>query len=359
MRKLASIQKIVDIRPIDGADKIEVAQVLGWEVVVAKRDEFKVGDLVIYIEIDSIVPDKPEFDFLRDRKFRVRTIKLRKQVSQGLILPLSILPSKNYKEGDDVTDTIGVKKYDPQGDLEAKLMDEEARKSKGKVAKYLSKFGWFRKLFSKTTRYSFPAFIKKTDEDRIQLFPHICEKEKDTIFSVTEKLDGQSGTFFLLKQKKFFLTNYIFGVCSRNYQLKEDNSSYWEVARKYNIEQVLKDLIGKEDYVVLQGEVMGEGIQQNKYRIKGKDLYIFNLIYPKGSVHSLDAKTIIESKGLKFVPILENNFKLCDTIQQMVEYAKGNSTIANVKREGVVIRNYSKKLSFKVINPEFLLKYEE
>jgi RNA ligase (TIGR02306 family) len=94
MRKLASIQKIVDIRPIDGADKIEVAQVLGWEVVVAKKDEFKVGDLVIYIEIDSIVPDKSEFDFLRDRKFRVRTIKLRKQVSQGLILPLSILPSK-------------------------------------------------------------------------------------------------------------------------------------------------------------------------------------------------------------------------------------------------------------------------
>lgn len=121
MRKLASVQRIIDLRPIEKADAIEVAQVLGWECVV-KKNEFKIGDMVVYIEVDSIVPDRSEFEFLRDRKFRVRTIKLRGQVSQGLVLPMSVLPqTKIYAEDEDVTNTLGIKKYDPQGDAERKL----------------------------------------------------------------------------------------------------------------------------------------------------------------------------------------------------------------------------------------------
>jgi hypothetical protein len=229
-RKLASIQKILNIEPIPGADAIEKATVLGWECVIAKRDNFKIGDLVVYIEVDSIVPEKPEFEFLRDRKFRVRTIKLRKQVSQGLVLPLSILPKGNYNEDDDATEVIGVKKYDPQADAEQKLMEQKLATSNNKIHKFFSRYPWYRKLFFKPKKGGFPKFIKKTDEDRIQLFPGICEREKDTIFSVTEKIDGQSGTYFLVKNPKrfpFLKQKYTFGVCSRNIHLtKPDNSSY-------------------------------------------------------------------------------------------------------------------------------------
>jgi RNA ligase (TIGR02306 family) len=118
-RKLASVQKIISIDPIPDADKIEKATILGWEVVVAKKDNFKVGNLAVYIEVDSVLPDCAEFEFLRDRKFRIKTIKLKKQISQGLVLPLSVLPDCHYyKEGEDVTAILKIKKYDPEGDLE-------------------------------------------------------------------------------------------------------------------------------------------------------------------------------------------------------------------------------------------------
>ena len=223
MRKLASIQTIRNIRDIPNAQNIVIAEILGWEVVVAKKDNFQVGDLVAYIEIDSIVPDKPEFEFLRDRKFRVRTIKLRKQVSQGLIMPLSILKGKNYKEGQDVTKEIGVIKYDPQGDKERRLAEEQANRTKSRIKRFMSRYPWYRRLFMpKQAKKNWPKFIKKTDEDRIQLFPHICEQYADTEFIVTEKLDGQSGTYFLLRKPKHkflwweFGSEFVFGVCSRN-----------------------------------------------------------------------------------------------------------------------------------------------
>ena len=124
MRKLASIQKIVSLEPIKDADKIEKATVLGWELVVAKKDNFKVGDLVVYCEVDSILPDKPEFEFLRERKFRIKTIKLRGQVSQGICFPLSILPKAKYNEGEDVTEVFGARKYDPWRSLNARRQND-------------------------------------------------------------------------------------------------------------------------------------------------------------------------------------------------------------------------------------------
>jgi hypothetical protein len=361
-RKLASVQLIRNIEPIKDADAIEKATVLGWEVVIAKKDNLRVGDLVVYIETDSVVPEKPEYEFLRERRFRIRTIKLRGQISQGLVLPLTVLPLKRtgYVEGDDVTELLGITKYlSPTEQTEARLAEEAIAREKNRIKRFFMKNKWFRRLFTKEKR-GFPKFITKSDEDRIQLFPNICEIEKDTPFTVTEKLDGQSGTWFLVKEKGWFRTKYRFGVCSRNiYRKTPDNSSYWKIARKYKIEDVLKKLIGKEMFIAIQGEIIGQGIQENKYKLQDVDMYVFNLILPSGRVDQSTLELNMLRHGLQAVPRLEYNFKLRDSIHEVVEYAKGQSTLLDIPREGIVVRNYDKKLSFKVINPLFLLKYNE
>lgn len=359
MRKLATIRLISELRPIEGADRIETALVDGWEVV-CKKGEFKVGDNIVYIEIDSIVPEREEFEFLRDRKFRVRTIKLRKQISQGLILPLSILPKGNYKLGDDVTAILGIKKYDPEGEKEAKLINIRERKVKNPLIKFMLRFNWFRKIYlkPKARKGGFPTWIVKTDEDRIQNKTAMFNIEKDlgTEFIVTEKLDGQSGTYYLKKNGK----KYEFGVCSRNILLtKEDNSSYWTIARQLQIKDILMDLIGDADRIVLQGEILGDGIQGNKYKVNGYNFYAFNLIIGGKKIDTIEMEEILRDCGIKTVPILETHFKMKNSISEMVDYAKGNSVLLNRRREGVVIRSYIRNISFKVINPEFLLEEKD
>jgi len=360
-RKLASIQKIVNIEPIESADAIEKATVLGWQVVIAKKDGLKIGDLVVYIEVDSLVPDKPEFEFLRQRKFGVRTIKLRNTISQGLVLPLSMLPKGKYSEGQDVTALMGITKYDPQAVIEQRLLDEKNAKEKNKIKKFLNRMKWYRKLFG-SKRSSFPSFIKKTDEDRIQLFPHICEREANTVFEVTEKIDGQSGTYFLVQSKGFLGIGKktTFGVCSRNLLLpKPDSSSYWTIAKKYNIEQVLKNLIEDNKYIVLQGEIVGTNIQGNKYGVKEYDFFAFNLITSDRKIGPATKRFLLKEQGIKCVPLLHEVFLLKNTIQEMVELSNGKSVLADTLREGIVVRNYEKNISFKVVSPEFLLKHNE
>ena len=256
MRHLATIREIASLRPIAGADRIEVAQVDGWECVVQKG-EFHTGEHIVYIEVDSIVPERPEFEFLRDRKFRVRTIKLRGQVSQGLVLPLSILPNGTPAIlGADVTDALGIKKYDPEAQQEAQLLTKQPQKPQSAIARFLMRFKWYRKLFMKPKRKGgFPDWIAKTDETRIQNLTTLFEMErnKGTKFSVTEKVDGQSATYYLRKVSK---RKYEFGVCSRNIYLgTPDNSSYWTIARQLHIEDVLKHLVGDYETIVLQGEI--------------------------------------------------------------------------------------------------------
>ena len=172
-RKLASIQKIVDIQPIEGADKIERLTVLGWHIVANKAENHKVGDLVAYIEPDSQVPAIPMFEFLKDRKYIVKTIKLRKQISQGLVIPLREIEKNfeidvsKFKEGDDITDLLGIKKYDPQAETEARMAEKEMSKSKNPVHKFLMKYKLYRKLYAKLNpkvKSGFPDWIKKTDE---------------------------------------------------------------------------------------------------------------------------------------------------------------------------------------------------
>lgn len=181
MRHLATIREIASLRPIAGADRIEVAQVDGWECVVQKG-EFHTGEHIVYIEVDSIVPERPEFEFLRDRKFRVRTIKLRGQVSQGLVLPLSILPNGTPAIlGADVTDALGIKKYDPEAQQEAQLLTKQPQKPQSAIARFLMRFKWYRKLFMKPKRKGgFPDWIVKTDETRIQNLTTLFEMEPVT-----------------------------------------------------------------------------------------------------------------------------------------------------------------------------------
>lgn len=302
MRKLASIQKIVNIEPIENADKIEKLTILGWHVVASKEEKHKIGDLVCYIEVDSKVPAIPMFEFLKERKYVVKTIKLRKQISQGLVIPLKAIkenfPKINVdklKEGDDITDLLGITKHDPEGEKERKLLEQEMAKNKNPIHKFFMKYKWYRKLYNKifgTKKGGFPSWFSKSDETRVQAIPdifyEIVNSKNPIHFDITEKLDGQSASYFLTKEKVFGLFNkYDFGVCSRNLRLKTPtNSSYWSLANKYNIEYILKDILKKHraHNIVIQGEACGEGIQKNKYKIEGYDLFVFNLIIDRTKI---------------------------------------------------------------------------
>lgn len=355
MRKLATIREISDIQPIEGRDRIVLATVDGWHVIVTK--DFNVGDNVVYCEIDSVLPEKPEFEFLRPKKFRIRTMRMAGVLSQGICFPLDILPEK-YRDceiGEDVTDIIGVKQYEETMDTG----DRELPQKKKKYPAFLMRFRWFRNLvLPKKTKGSFPSFISKTDEERIQNMPWILKDKREWI--ATEKIDGQSGTFALVKHKSLFRTRYEYIVCSRNLRLTHpDNSSYWKVSDKYQIENALKNLIGNREWIAIQGECVGPKIQKNKYGLNDYDMYVFNLLYPTGRVDSVRAKSICENKGLNFVPIVEDHVILPDTVDEVLAYAHGKSMLADTLREGIVFRTRDGKQSFKAVDPEFLLKWSE
>jgi len=363
-RKLASVQVISSLESIEGADKIMKATVLGWELVVLKN-EFKVGDKCVYMEVDSILPEKKEFEFLRSKKFRIKTIRLRGQVSQGICFPLSVLPkckygdgsSDYYEEGDDVTKALGVRKYDPQAEAELRELERRNAIHNNRLRKYFMKYPWYRRLILKPQRLRRPSFVKKTDEDRIQLFPRICEEEKGTQFFATEKLDGTSASYFVIK--KGFRNRY--GVCSRNYQLTKKDNVYWRVSNKLEIDKILKQLMKLYgvDMVLIQGEIIGPKVQGNKYKLDELELYIFNLKI--GHIWYTDPLSIRDMlwNNFNIVPEVDDAYVLPETIPQAVETAVGRSTLADVPREGLVIRNAEKHISFKIINPKFLLKYDE
>jgi RNA ligase (TIGR02306 family) len=329
-RKLASIQTILDIQPIEGADLIEVAKVNDWKLVT-KKGEFKIGDKAIYCEIDSFLPIREEFEFLRKSSykkmldvegFRLKTIRLRGQISQGLLLPLSILKCDDvFNVGDDVTELLGIIKY------EKPLPAELAGLVKG----------------------NFPSFIPKTDEERIQNCTKYYEEYRKHLFYETEKLDGSSETIYL--------NNNEFGVCSRNLDLLEtEGNTFWSVARKLKIEEKLKE-IGYN--VAIQGELIGEGIQGNPYKIKGQTLRIFNIfnIDKQEYLNLNEFKETLKKIDLESVPILSENIILPETIEELILSADGKSVLnLNFSREGKVIRSHDRTISFKVISNDFLLK---
>ncbi len=372
MRKLASIQKIKSLEPIENADSIEKAIVLGWECVV-KKGEFNIEDLCVYCEIDSVLPEKPEFEFLKDRKYRIKTIKLRGQISQGICFPLTILPKNNYNEGDDVTEIIGITKYlSPSERHELEQIEQRIKRDKNKIRKFMMRYSWFRMLFlSRTKKSGFPYWISKTDEERIQNMPWVLEQFKDKYVYVTEKIDYQSGTwtgkiiprFGGLLGKLLPLKKYQFVVCSRNLTTNNKNSLYWQIAKKYNLEEILR----KNPDLTIQGEQGDVGIQGNKYELNEPKMWIFNLIDHQTGFHYNyeEIETFCIDNKLDYVPIIKKCYikDIGTNISDWVEFSKGKSFInPNIQREGIVVRcveNGQKLLSFKVVNPDFLLKYNE
>lgn len=360
-RKLAHIEKIEWMKPIEGKDRIALAGVLGWTVIVQKSD-YEIGQKCVFCEIDSVFPEKPEFEFLRNKKFRIKTMKMSGVLSQGICFPLSMLPKGNYEIGDDVTDILGITQYEPTMDKED-VIETENEKAVRKYPQFLMKWSWFRRLVLPKKQFKgFPSFISKTDEIRIQNAPFYLEMNCNYV--ATEKVDGQSGSFTLqrVKGKHFWNKDtYDFAVCSRNLRKwKKDTSSFWSVAEKYNIEQILHQLIGDNEWVAIQGECVASNVQGNKYKVTEPDLYVFNLIYPSGRVGSVEAKRIVGEYGLKFVPIIDESVNLKGmSVADVLKYATGKSQLYDTLREGIVFRSLEGKQSFKAVSPDFLIKHGE
>jgi len=335
-RKLASVQRILDLRPIDGADRIEMARVLGWSVVV-RKEEFNIGDLCVYVEIDSKLPERPEFEFMRDRKFRVKTVKLRGQVSQGIAFPMSILPPTINMEGEDVTEILDIIKYEPPQ----------------------------KEHLGGDVKGSFPGFLCKTDEIRIQTVPELLDPtypgRKDPWY-VTEKLDGTSVTAYLTKDGEF-------GICSRNLELKiEENQSSFvvRVLQELDIESRLRRVqelfMLPRAGIAIQGELVGPGIQKNKYDLKDKEFRLFSVFFPDAFRYALysEFQCAHDMLEIKAVPIVLGSYTLPATVDDIVEFSRGPSALnPDTPREGIVVRNTVDGTSFKVVNPDFLLKHKE
>ncbi len=360
MRKLASVKTISAISPIEGKDRIELATVDGWSVIV-KKGEFKEGDKCVYMEIDSVLPEKSEFEFLRSKNFRIKTMKMAGCISQGICFPLSILPEKKkgtYEQEDDVTDILGVTQYEPTMDREP--TEKPSCKTK-KHSKFLMRFAWFRKIVYRKNKLGdteFPSFIHKTDETRIQNIPYILKNKEPWV--ATEKVDGSSGTYCFVRGKTARKSEYI--VCSRNKKLPSDDGSvYWKISEKYKIREVLEKIIANSEHkwIALQGECIAPKIQGNKYRVTEPDFFAFNLITPDGRLPSLKAKEILNRNGIKFVPIIQTEYTLPDTVEEVLDYAHGRSMLGETLREGIVFRTLDGKQSFKAVDPQFLIKYDE
>ena len=337
MRKLATIQKIADVQPIEGADKICKYKVNDWWVV-DQIDKYQVGDKVIYCEIDSFLPVRPEFEFLRKSSykklsdiaegFRLKTIKLRGQVSQGLILKYGLLLGENsyypLLVGEDVSERLGITKYEPP--IPACLSGQ--------------------------VKGTFPAFLNKTDEERIQNLSSVYPVWKNNKFYVTEKLDGSSMTCYIRDGE--------FGVCSRNMDLTEtEGNAFWQAARSAKIEERLR--AKGYDNICIQGELLAPGVQGNKYKVSKPELRVFNVFdIVTGEYYSKDdMKDFCWKMELNTVPILDEEFSLPNSVEDLLSYAEGKSQLADVEREGVVVRTDGKKISFKVISNKFLLKNED
>jgi len=338
MRKLATIRQIKEILPIEGADKIELAKIDGWQCVVRKND-FKVGDLAIYFEIDSLLPPIPQFDFLKSQGmktsadgnvgYRIRTIKLRKTLSQGLLIPLSAFPNveQNFVEcyeNGDLTNFLNITLYERP--MPANL--------RGQMAGL------------------FPIFIKKTDQERIQNLTELFENNNEE-YEVTEKMDGTSVTYFVNEGK--------FSLCSRNYELKEEDTTvYCEIARQLKIKELLTSL---NKNIAIQGEIVGEGIAKNRYKLQGQRFLVFDVwdIDNRKYLNSDERIEIVDKLNLKHVPFVEKIkiFEVCKDINSILQYANRNSLLnPEHAAEGVVFKNINDthKQSFKVINNEYLLK---
>lgn len=335
MRKMARIVKIDAINPIPDADAIEVATVGGWKVVV-KKGEYSVGQLAIYCEIDSFIPStiasfltKPGHQpkvYEGVEGERLRTVKLRKTLSQGLLLPMSVMTDNGVlvqilNEGEDVSEALGIVKYEPP--VPAQL----AGLVKG----------------------NFPSQIPKTDQERVQNLKREVESlPSSVLFEVTEKLEGSSMTCYLI--------DGVFGVCSRNLDLKRDEAnSFWKVAIDQDIEGKMREC-GEGDWAI-QGELIGNGVQGNIYKMGGLDFYVYDVynINAGDYLRPVYRRALIERMGLNHVPVINTGASL-GTVEEIILQADGKSVLNSKQdREGIVFKQIDGGMTFKAISNIYLL----
>lgn len=337
-----SVQEVKEVAPIENADAIEVVTVLGWKVV-SKKGEFKVGDKVVYAEIDSLFPkEDARFSFLESVGYRIRTVKMRGQVSQGICFPLSILPEGTYEVGDDVTDLLGVLKY------------EQVLPNDGEV------------------EMGFPSSIMKTDEERIQTLENRLTAEQGELYVKREKLDGTSTTIAVIEDDNGE-SKYIVG--GRSLMYKEPSETvkgtvYWRVAKNQDIVKKLQEYHERTGrHIAIQGETIGIGVMSNKYKLTTNEFYAFNIFdideYRYLSVDEynelideLGIQKVWESEPFKLEGTIDDLLKdaeqrshVCkDTWQEGYVYVKVNPTKSELSTRGQ---------SFKVISNKFLLKFKD
>ena len=345
-RKLASVQRVLEVRPIEQADLIELVKIQGWQCVT-KKGEFQVGDLGIYLEVDAIPPDTEIFRFLwqprtksdpsgvvaptppqpRPPNFHIRTLKLRGVLSQGLLLPLHLFSMKGVHEGEDVTELLGVEKYEPPQPTH--MGDRRGR---------------------------FPPMIPKTDEIRVQSAPQVIEELLGHPYYITEKVDGTSATFCINP------LDGEFHVCGRTMSIKPNDNIYWRVARKHHIEESLR----RRPNLAIQGEVAGPGIQKNRLNLKETSFYAFD-VYDMEEQRFLDYDAmheVLSEAGVPAVQTLEMGNAFQHTQESLLALAEGKYSGTKNEREGIVIRpmremfspSLNGRLSFKAISNRFLLK---
>ena len=336
MRKLATIRVIDALTPIEGADAIECATVGGWKVVV-KKGEYHAGDDAIYCEIDSWIPtelapflskgkEPREFEGIKGE--RLRTIKLRGQLSQGLLLPLGIGVfdvNAVLEEGTDVSELLNIVKWEKPMNAQLAGM----------------------------ARGNFPSLIPKTDQERVQnLVKEIAgAAESGQLFEVTEKLEGSSMTVYRIEGE--------FGVCSRNLDLKEtEGNSFWETARREDIDAKMKAVDEFWDFAI-QGELVGPGIQGNIYNLSKPEFYVFDVYNIQAGEYLKPhaRRELIERMGLKHVPVITDGKDLgIGTVDEMLAWAEDKSRLNNKQeREGIVFKEVNGGFTFKAISNKYLL----
>ena len=383
---LAYVVTIDENRPIDGYDRVEYARTNGWWVIINKADNLSVGDKCVYFEVDSKVnPLDERFAFLEKRDYRIKTIKMCKVYSQGLLIPLSVFPELGDLEiNTDVTEALKVIYYEPADNLRKANAPDPNAKYKAMAARHIkiAKKRWFRWLMKrqwgrqllfvffgkkKDNPRGWPThfpYIHKTDEERCENLPQMLGNDKPLI--VTEKLDGTSTTFILERKGR---KKFEFYVLSRNVRQKDeqqacyhDHNIYWDMAFKYNIEAVLKDILTLRPdlkYVCIQGESVGS-VQGNPLKLAEDDFYAFNFIdSDRGRWPSDEGAALLNKYHIKWVPILDTHFIMPNDMEEFKQMATAQSVInPAVLREGIVLRDPTTDFSFKNVSREYLLKHE-
>lgn len=404
IRELAYVVIIDDISAIDGYDRVELAHVGGWTVVVGK-DEFHPGDPAIYFEIDSKLPEVEPFNhmsFLAQKHYKIKTQKMCKSISQGFLMSAAnfgwhiendsisnapyIVDDKgrcHYAAGESrfLTADLGVVYNEPGDNIRKaapadkyKLMAQRHGKLFSKQPyRWLMGRNWGKKLlfifFGKKTdkKKNWPDWVTKTDEERAQNMPWILEDKSEWI--ATEKIDGSSTTFTmkrghgLFKKPKFYVCsrNVVFDTPEKANNCYYDTNVYLEMAEKYDIKNVLTDILKtfpEVEWVTIQGETYGGKIQNRDYSTDKHDFAAFNLIFSNtGRWNSVDMKRFLLTYNIPCVPILSENYILPDTVEELLKDADGVSKIDGKMREGIVFRSKDGLRSFKAVSNDYLLKY--